>query len=280
MGPHDEVSQATETTESTLNYSLNPRIAGRQRSRRARTLATAVISALALVMGTLTAPAANASESLDAATAYVSAVYADLFHRAPDADGLRTWSAALISGTPRVAVANSITASDEYRSRLIVGSYREYLGRAPDAAGLQNWLTYLRAGRTLQQMEAGFLAADEYYARAGSTPANWVTQLYDNVLGRTPSQDEVSGWVSILARGSSRGEVALGFLLSTEHLRTVVDGYYVDLLGRSIDASGADTWVSAIQRGTRLEQVIGLLVSSTEYVNSHGSTNSSPALPA
>ncbi len=56
-----------------------------------------------------------------------------------------------------------------------------------------------------------------------------------------------------------------GFLISTEHLTTVVDGYYVELLGRHIDPSGRATWVRAIQHGSRLEEIIGSIIASAEY---------------
>lgn len=70
---------------------------------------------------------------------------------------------------------------------------------------------------------------------------------------------------AVLAQGYSRETVALGFLLSTERLTTVVDGYYLHLLGRSIDPSGRGTGGIAIQQGARTEQIIGGIVSSDEY---------------
>ena len=196
---------------------------------------------------------------------YIERVYLDLFGRAVDPGGLVTWRNALMSGTPRVAVANAITSSAEYRSRLIRGSYETYLGRTPDPSGLKFWLSMMSQGLTIQKMEAGFLASTEYYGKAGGTNAAWVTQLYRHVLGRDPGASEVAHWVGVLARGYGRGDVALGFLLSTEHLTTVVDGYYVDLLGRHIDPAGRTTWVRAIQNGARTEAIIGGIVASEEY---------------
>ncbi len=198
---------------------------------------------------------------------YIERVYSDLFGRTVDASGLKTWRNALTTGTPRVAVANAITSSTEYRGKLITGSYATYLGRTPDAGGLKFWLAQMRAGMTIQTMEAGFLASAEYYRKAGGTDAAWVTQLYRHVLGRDPGSSEVASWVRVLAQGYKRGDVALGFLLSTEHLTDVVDGYYVDLLGRHIDPAGRTTWVRAIQGGARTEAIIGGIVASAEYFN-------------
>jgi hypothetical protein len=197
---------------------------------------------------------------------YVSRVYADLFGRQPDPTGLAGWTGALTSGTPRIAVANAITYSDEYRARLIAGSYQTYLGRGPDPSGAANWLGGMRSGSTIQQMESGFIASDEYYAKAGGTDAAWVARLYQHVLGRAAAPVEVQGWTTALARGTSRSQVAMGFLVSTEHLTTVVDGYYQELLGRGIDPSGARSWVVAIQSGTRVEATIGGIIASEEYL--------------
>jgi Domain of unknown function (DUF4214) len=57
----------------------------------------------------------------------------------------------------------------------------------------------------------------------------------------------------------------MGFLLSTERLTTVVNGYYVDLLGRGIDPTGQRTWVGILQRGGRDEAIIGGIIASAEY---------------
>lgn len=198
------------------------------------------------------------------AQSFVTWVYSDLFHRTPDAGGLAAWTQALLTGTPRVAVANSITGSDEYRTRLIQGVYEHYLGRAAEPAGLSYWLGRMSAGMRISDLEAGFITSDEYYAKAGGTPSGWVERLYRQVLGRTPSTAEVTGWLPHVDP-ASRTDVAMGFLLSDEHLGSVVDGYYRQLLGRGLDPSGRATWVGQIQHGVRLEAVIGSIVASDEY---------------
>jgi len=202
---------------------------------------------------------------LSAVEKYITHVYQDLFDRSPDPSGLATWTRALQSGTPYEQVANSITGSDEYRSKMIRATYQTYLGRAAEPAGLASWLAAIRAGMQIEQMQSGFTASDEFYAKAGGTDRAWVARLYQTVLNRAPASSEVDYWQRRLQAGDSRTSVALGFLYSTEHLTTVVDGYYVDLLGRHIDPSGKATWVGLIQRGHRDEEIIAAIVSSAEY---------------
>lgn len=197
---------------------------------------------------------------------YVTQVYQDLFGRTPDATGLATWTSQLRAGTPRVAVSNAITSSTEFRARLINDSYARYLGRRADAEGLQTWLQVMRTGGTIQQMESGFLASAEYWMQARSDARQWVRELYADVLGRSPAEVEVAHWVSQLERGTRREQVAMGFLLSTERLTTVVDGYYRWLLDRGIDPAGRQSWVSGIQQGRRNEEIIGAIVASEEYL--------------
>lgn len=196
---------------------------------------------------------------------YVKIVYADLFNRDPDPAGLQTWTDALTTGMPRVSVANSITASPEYRSGLIRGAYLEFLAREPEPSGLASWLAQMNIGMTIQSMEGGFLASQEYYEQSGSTDDGWVSRLYQHVLARSASADEIAYWTGQLAAGQSRQDVAMGFLLSTERLTTVVNGYYQHLLGRGLDPSGQQSWVGAIQAGARTEGIIGSIVSSAEY---------------
>lgn len=200
------------------------------------------------------------------ATTYVTEVYDDLLGRAPDAEGLATWVGRLTGGAQFADVANAITASDEYRSRLVDAAYHSYLDRAPDAVGARSWLDAMRAGSTVQDVQAQMLASDEFYGRAGGTSRSWVTALYSKVLGRSAGASEIDSWEGQLGLGWSRSDVALGFLTSAEHLNTVIDNHYVALLNRHADAEGMTTWVSRMQAGVREEQIIASLVSSDEYV--------------
>jgi len=210
-------------------------------------------------------PVADVPETTTAVQSYVSKVYQDLFHRTPDPTGLTNWTASLRGGQPYSSVANSITASDEYRSRMIVATYNRYLGRGAEPSGLAFWLKQMANGRHIEQVQAGFISSDEFFLQQGGTSAGWVTGLYRTVLNRDPAQSEVDYWVQKQQAGMDRASVALGFLYSTEHLTTVVDGYYHDLLGRGIDPTGRDTWVGQLQSGHRDEEIIGSIIASQEY---------------
>ena len=196
---------------------------------------------------------------------FVTQVYRDLFGREPDPVGLDSWADRLQDGLDRGAVANGITFSTEYRSTLIRSAYQTYLGREPDLAGSAGWLDAMGRGFTIQEIEAGFIASPEYYDRAGGTDSTWVRELYRDVLLRTAADAEVQAWTDALAGGADRRQVAMGFLISYEHLTDVVDGYYRHLLHRGIDTAGAHGWVLAIQEGHRVEHIVASIVASDEY---------------
>ncbi|WP_426592549.1 DUF4214 domain-containing protein [Cellulomonas sp. McL0617] len=202
---------------------------------------------------------------IDPIKAYVTRVYHDLFGRNPDPQGLAAWSAALAGGTPYGKVADGITYSAEYRSGMIRDTYSKYLTRLPDSKGAADWLLAMQSGVHIEDMQGGFIASSEFYAKAGGTDAAWITLLYQTVLGRNPAPSEIATWRAQLDKGASRQAVAHGFLYSSEHLTTVVNGYYLKLLGRGIDPTGRAGWVSAIQGGSRDEQIIAGIVASLEY---------------
>jgi hypothetical protein len=198
---------------------------------------------------------------------YTYVTYMLLFSREPDAAGLSYWATALRDGTPRRAVADFLTSSDEFRSGIIWRDYDHFLGREPDQGGLAYWLQQMRKGVTIQQMEAGFIASPEYIANAGST-AKWVQALYSDVLGRDASDAEVAYWAAAYDSHQLKADqIALGFLLSTELLSSQIGGEYLYLLNRESDAAGVAFWVKQIQGGVRYENVIGSIVGSDEFWN-------------
>ena len=96
--------------------------------------------------------------------------------------------------------------------------------------------------------------------------AAFVMRLYEGVLGRAPDAWGLDGWMDAMADGVSRGQLAQGFLDSTEFVSgsgTLSDTDFVELLynrvlGRQSDADGKAYWVGEIQQGmTRAEALMG-----------------------
>jgi hypothetical protein len=113
-------------------------------------------------------------------------------------------------------VAHDLTHSAEYYTGVITAAYDRYLGRPSDAGGLASWLAQMQNGLTDEHLEAGFIGSGEYIQSHGGAGAGWVRGMYEDLLGRTPSQAEVNSWLQVLASGESTIEVAYGFAASGE----------------------------------------------------------------
>jgi endoglucanase Acf2 len=102
------------------------------------------------------------------AAAFVTALYADVLGRAPDAAGLAGWVGAATSGQSRQAIATAFLRSAEAGGRLLDGYYADFLGRPADPAGRAFYLEGLLSGHlTWETVAEVFLASDEFANRAG-----------------------------------------------------------------------------------------------------------------
>jgi len=130
---------------------------------------------------------------------------------------------------------------DEYTALLYQGS----LGRAPDPTGLAGWTQLANGLSPATQVmgvyglsdasgnyngslsiAAGFTNSSEFIAKyGGMTNAQFVTQLYANVLDRTPDPAGLAGWQSILTGGATREHVLIGFAESQEAISNATVGY-------------------------------------------------------
>jgi hypothetical protein len=95
-------------------------------------------------------------------------------------------------------VASALSHSAESYANFVTAAYQRYLGRLPDAAGLNAWVSAMQSGLSDERLESGFLGSDEYIALHGGQGAGWVRGMYQDLLGRTPSDAEVQGWVNAL----------------------------------------------------------------------------------
>src|SRR5262249_13809994 len=130
-------------------------------------------------------------------------------------------------------VAQALTHSAEYYTHFVTEAYRRYLGREPDGLGLSGWVgAMLRGNVSDEQLEAQFIGSAEYIRNHGGTGAEWVGQMYQDLLGRQPSDAEVLAWVAYLNVGGSPFTVAYDFASAPERETIRVQNDYVTYLGR------------------------------------------------
>ena len=173
--------------------------------------------------------------------------------------------------------------------------YRATLDRAPDEAGHDAWTDSLVAGtQTLAGAAAGFVGSAEFRSLYGSTDTTqFVTLLYQNVLGRAPDPTGFATWTGALNSGTqSRAQVALGFSESREFVAKTeaaalafshaghqakwsddVYRLYHATLNRDPDATGLLGWTGRLADGMTPADAAHGLVASAEFQSRYGAAS-------
>jgi hypothetical protein len=173
----------------------------------------------------------------------------------------------------RPMVASALTHSGEYYSLFVTNAYTHYLGRTPAAAEVAGWVSAMQNGLSDERLEAAFIGSPEYIARHGGQGAGWVIGMYHDLLGRTPSQAEVNGWILAMNNGETPQQVAYGFAASPEREGIRVRDDYFRFLGRAPSQAEVNGWVDSFVHGNSNENVVAGFVGSPEYFSARGHGN-------
>jgi hypothetical protein len=148
---------------------------------------------------------------------YIDQTFQALLGRAPSAGDLSYYASLFATNqiTP-FQFADDVATSQEARQREITQLYQRYLNRNPAPSELSAQVAALNS-TSINALATNFLIAPEFQARGGS-PAGIITLYYQIILGRTPSQAEVNGWLSVLNSGTPLATVANRFLTSEENI--------------------------------------------------------------
>lgn len=97
--------------------------------------------------------------------------------------------------------------------------YQAAFDRTPDAAGVGYWIAQADHGMGTQAVAAAFAASAEFATLYGAhvTDAQFVTQVYQNVLHRTPDAPGLAYWTDALAHGGARSDALVAFSESAEN---------------------------------------------------------------
>jgi len=97
--------------------------------------------------------------------------------------------------------------------------YQAAFDRSPDEGGLNFWIDQWEGvNLSLTRISDEFFASQEFTDTYGSLSNNdYVTQLYANVLNRTPDQGGLDFWTNGLSNGISEADVLLEFSNSLEN---------------------------------------------------------------
>jgi len=170
-------------------------------------------------------------------------------------------------------------------------AYRLYfatLDRAPDALGLNYQSARLDAGTSLSDVAAGFVNSPEFQGVYGPlTDEQFVDLLYQNVLDRSATPDEIAYHVGRLESGASRADVVVGFSESPEYIQTHIDAInaglwdideglasvsrlYFGMLERTPETAGLSYYKEALANGLTVQQVANGFANSPEFFAKYG----------
>lgn len=145
--------------------------------------------------------------------------------------------------------------------------YRALLGREADARGQSFWVERMDGGTSLRDVALAMLQSSEGAAFSATlTNAQFVTNLYEAVLGRAPDAGGLAFWSNLATGAAGRADVTNGIFLSPEAgtdptgiaARGVVTAdlemgwiafNYTALLGRNPDLNGLLDWDRAMEGG-------------------------------
>ncbi len=195
--------------------------------------------------------------------AFAHAAHNDFIGR--DASGSETtrWINRLNAGASRYDLVAELAKSDEWAAHVVNQMYVDTLGRGADDAGRAFWIHRLQDGMSVAEMASLFYGSPEYLAAEGNQLDRWITDLYGELLVRSPDSGGLSFWVGEVGR-SNPGSVALRFYQSDESRRARVQALYLDLLDRRSDRGGEDFWAEVLLNGDDLALAANL-ASSDEY---------------
>ncbi|HUY34127.1 MAG TPA: DUF4214 domain-containing protein [Pirellulales bacterium] len=114
-------------------------------------------------------------------------------------------------------------------------------------------------------------------AASAGTPhqhQQYVSAVYQDVLGRAPDSSGLAYWAQSLDKGAAVSSVAAAIAHSDEYYANfVIKPAYLKLLGRAADDSGVKYWTGQMDAGATDQQLEADLVSSAEFFKAAGGTN-------
>jgi hypothetical protein len=162
------------------------------------------------------------------------------------------------------AATDPDTANGWINDALIQSNGGEIADLANDRYGgvLGYQVQYLWSNRvitTILPEPTNLLAAANGFTHSTEYFSNLIIQDYQQFLGRTPTQSEITLWISNLERGVTDEQVLAGFLASSEYFQRAggtnkawVDSLYQNVLSRNADTGGENYWLQALGAGQSL----------------------------
>jgi subtilisin family serine protease len=125
-----------------------------------------------------------------------------------------------LSNVERITFTDSAVALDtDNNAGSLYRLYQAAFARTPDKGGLGYWLSIMDSGQDILSIAKGFLSTPEAQAVYGNLdPARFITQLYANVLERTPDEGGLAFHLANLQNGLTLAQTLVNFSDSAENI--------------------------------------------------------------
>jgi len=158
-------------------------------------------------------------------SATITRYFEHILLREPTSTELSSYVNRVESGENLSDIRDELVASLESQifTQQVIRLYQAAFGRIPDAAGLDGWVDAIRDGsKTTTDLANGFIFSQEWSNTYGTSQvtAEVLTAIYQNILDRTPSADEISAWQ---ATGLTLDQVLLSIANSAEAMAKMND---------------------------------------------------------
>jgi hypothetical protein len=191
-----------------------------------------------------------------------------------------------VSLVPAPVTQAQALAIPQSRQAFVQFLYNCTLQRAAETGGFNSWVGVSQSGYVSpEQMYYGFFNSPEYQSRL-IPDVQFVSELYNCVLFRSPDNNGLAAWLNALSMGYSRQHVLDGFLYSWEfqnmirpHLTPLLSGVdpelpqtqeqfvkhlYACVLERQGESSGIQAWMNVLSQSSPTELYYGFF-NSPEY---------------
>jgi hypothetical protein len=143
---------------------------------------------------------------------FMSHLFEDLLNREPTAAELSKYAAAMKeiqagNATARLAIAEDVVSGAEFRADEVTSFFANYMHATckelvaeectstlgtPTSTQLSAALTALSSGMSEEDIIAGILGSDQFYADQGSTQTGLIKGVYQDLVGRAPTNAEIA----------------------------------------------------------------------------------------
>ena len=201
---------------------------------------------------------------------FVQAIFQDVLGRAPSTADQYKQGQYLIAHSSRTGFATKITGGTEALKDYILTEYQSVLKRTPTSTESAAMLKKLTSGKLSESaVVPTLLSSTEYYRTTGATVDPFITDLYQYVLGRVPTDVELAAGEKALTKVSPTTRYALAKTVwgGSEHrtiLATGIDPLYLARPATPTDITTLSAYIGKHGYFATIDYVLG---SSEYYAN-------------